>query len=56
MVKKYVRDSVDFEYDLELAVYGKNAIMGPLEPNAGAVPHDICICCHSRVDTQRQAT
>ena len=55
-VKQYVKDNIGFDHELELAAYGKDAIMGPLEPDNVSVPKEICICAHARAETQQQAT
>lgn len=43
--------SADFDYQLDFIVYGKNGVMGTLEPNAAFVPQEIGIVIDAVADT-----
>lgn len=47
--------SADFNYQLDFIVYGKNGVMGQLEPNAQITPQEIGIVIDVVADTQEQA-
>ncbi|MCJ1223529.1 hypothetical protein MMC12_000171 [Toensbergia leucococca] len=55
-IKAYVKGNIKHEYDLNVHIYGKNAIMGPLEPDNSSNPKEICICAEAQASTQEQAT
>jgi hypothetical protein len=54
-VRKYVKSRIDFPYDLKLNLYGINAVIGPLEPEDGRKPKELCLCGETRASTQSQA-
>lgn len=43
--------SADFDYQLDFIVYGKNGVMGSLEPNSAFVPQEIGIVIDAVADT-----
>ena len=43
------------EAQLVFHVYGKNGVMGPLEPVRNATPHELCILCEAVGSTQEMA-
>lgn len=47
--------SADFNYQLDFIVYGKNGVMGQLEPNNQITSHEIGIVIDVVADTQEQA-
>ena len=47
--------SADFDYRLDFIVYGKNGVMGPLEPLTEITSHEICIVIDVVADTQEHA-
>ena len=55
MIKEHVANMIDFEYDLEMRVYGADACMGPLEPSRDFIPKEIAICGEARAPTQELA-
>ncbi len=57
-VKERVRDNFKqetFTYRLDFKVYGKNAVMGPLEPNPIAEGHELGVIIEAVADTQEIA-
>lgn len=48
--------SADFEYELDFIVYGKNGVMGALEPQAQVTSHEIGIVIDAVADTQEHAS
>jgi len=56
-VKKRTADnlSADFEYRLDFIVYGKNGVMGALEPNPTITSHEVGIVIDAVSDTQENA-
>lgn len=44
------------DWDLTVHVYGRNAVMGALEPNASEMPHEIGIVVETTAATQELAT
>jgi hypothetical protein len=44
------------DWDLTVHVYGRNAVMGTLEPNASEIPHEIGIVVETTAATQELAT
>jgi len=56
-LRKRVADnlSADYEYRLDFIVYGKNGVMGPLEPAAAITSHEIGIVIDAVADTQEHA-
>jgi len=56
-LKKQVSDnlSADFDYRLDFIVYGKNGVMGDLEPQKEITAHEICIIIDVVADTQEHA-
>lgn len=54
-VKAYVKSRVSFPFGLEFHQYGRNAVMGPLEPDADALPRELGICGEVWAPTQDQA-
>ena len=55
LVKGYIKSRITYEYDLQIHVYGKNAVMGRLEPDTMTVPKEICICGEARARSQTEA-
>lgn len=55
-VKEYVKSRVSFPFGLEFHQYGRNAVMGPLEPEADILPREVGICGEVWAPTQDQAT
>ena len=47
--------SADFDYRLDFIVYGKNGVMGALEPLTEITSHEICIIIDVVADTQEHA-
>lgn len=47
--------SADFEYRLEFIVYGKNGVMGALEPNQTVTSHEVGIVIDVVADTQEHS-
>jgi hypothetical protein len=47
--------SADFDYRLDFIVYGKNGVMGDLEPNTQITSHEIGIVIDVVADTQEHA-
>ena len=47
--------SADFDYRLDFIVYGKNGVMGDLEPLTEITSHEICIVIDVVADTQEHA-
>ncbi|MBR4864001.1 MAG: 3-methylaspartate ammonia-lyase, partial [Oscillospiraceae bacterium] len=47
--------SADFEYNLDFIVYGKNGVMGQLEPNTEITSHEIGIVIDVVADTQEHS-
>ena len=47
--------SANFEYRLDFIVYGKNGVMGALEPLTEITSHEICIVIDVVADTQEHA-
>jgi hypothetical protein len=43
------------QYQLLVHLYGKNGVMGPLEPNAGAAGHELGVLIEAVADTQELA-
>jgi len=56
-VKKRTVDnlSADFDYQLDFIVYGKNGVMGQLEPNPRVTSHEIGIVIDVVADTQEHS-
>ena len=56
-LKKRTADnlSADFDYRLDFIVYGKNGVMGALEPLTEITSHEICIVIDVVADTQEHA-
>lgn len=56
-LKKRVADnlSADFDYNLDFIVYGKNGVMGSLEPNHAITSHEIGIVIDVVADTQEHS-
>ncbi|KAJ5948239.1 hypothetical protein N7466_001254 [Penicillium verhagenii] len=54
-IRDYVRSRVSHEFDLRFHQYGRNAVMGELEPTS-TVPKEICLCGEVLASTQAQAT
>ncbi|KAJ5610202.1 hypothetical protein N7510_006921 [Penicillium lagena] len=54
-IQGYVRSRVSHEFDLRFHQYGKNAVMGKLEPTL-TIPTEICLCGEVLAPTQDQAT
>ena len=48
--------SADFNYQLDFIVYGKNGVMGQLEPGSEITSHEIGIVIDVVADTQEQAS
>lgn len=48
--------SADYDYKLDFIVYGKNGVMGTLEPNTEITSHEICIVIDAVADTQEHAS
>lgn len=55
-IQNAVKEQIPFEYDLKFHVYGKNGVMGVLEPDMDTVPKEIAICGQVRAATQAMAT
>lgn len=57
-VKKRAADnlSADFDYQLDFIVYGKNGVMGQLEPNTEITSHEIGIVIDVVADTQEHSS
>jgi hypothetical protein len=55
MVEGFVRSRFQHDYELKFHQYGKNAVMGRLEPNLSE-PKEMCICGEVLAPTQEQAT
>ena len=55
-LKKRTADnlSADFDYSLDFIVYGKNGVMGALEPNREITSHEIGIVIDVVADSQEQ--
>jgi hypothetical protein len=47
--------SADFDYLLDFIVYGKNGVMGPLEPSKEVTSHEVGIVIDAVADTQEHA-
>ena len=47
--------SADFDYQLDFIVYGKNGVMGALEPQSQVTSHEIGIVIDAVADTQEHA-
>lgn len=56
-LKKRTADnlSADFDYELDFIVYGKNGVMGQLEPNSQVTSHEIGIVIDAVADTQEHS-
>jgi hypothetical protein len=56
-LKKRTADnlSADFDYNLDFIVYGKNGVMGQLEPNSEVTSHEIGIVIDVVADTQEHS-
>ena len=56
-LKKRTADnlSADFDYNLDFIVYGKNGVMGQLEPNTQITSHEIGIVIDVVADTQEHS-
>ena len=56
-LKKRTADnlSADFDYSLDFIVYGKNGVMGALEPNLQVTSHEIGIVIDAVADTQEHS-
>ena len=48
--------SADFDYQLDFIVYGKNGVMGALEPETQVTAHEIGIVIDAVADTQEHAS
>ncbi len=48
--------SADYEYRLDFIVYGKDGVMGSLEPDPVITSHEICIIIDAVADTQEHAS
>jgi len=48
--------SADFDYQLDFIVYGKNGVMGALEPTNSVTSHEIGIVIDAVADTQEHAS
>ncbi len=57
-VKKRAADnlSADFDYQLDFIVYGKNGVMGQLEPNTEITSHEVGIVIDVVADTQEHSS
>ncbi|KAL1968668.1 hypothetical protein VTN77DRAFT_1494 [Rasamsonia byssochlamydoides] len=55
-VKEYVKSRVSYPFGLEFHQYGRNAVMGSLEPDADILPKEVGICGEVWAPTQQQAT
>lgn len=55
-MKKYVEQKVDFPFDINIQLFGRDAVMGALEPNAGQTGHELGLLLRARAATQDQAT
>jgi hypothetical protein len=54
--KEMIKNEIHFPFELEFAVYGRDAIMGPLEPDRNSLPKELGIVGHARASTQEEAT
>lgn len=56
-LKRCTKDnlSADFEYELDFIVYGKNGVMGALEPNSKITSHEVGIIIDAVADTRENA-
>ena len=55
-IKAYVRSKVQYEHEINVSIYGKNAVMGSLEPDPSFIPKEIAIWGEGRAKTQIEAT
>ena len=53
--KELVIQNVNYPFELEFRVYGKNAVLGPLELRSEP-PYEVCVCAHALAGTQDEAT
>ncbi|KAH8705427.1 hypothetical protein BGW36DRAFT_310987 [Talaromyces proteolyticus] len=55
-MKTYVAQKIDFPFDINVQLFGRDAVMGALEPNSGQTGHELGILLRARAETQDQAT
>ncbi|GAM37591.1 hypothetical protein TCE0_024r07637 [Talaromyces pinophilus] len=56
-MKIYVEQKVDFPFDINIQLFGRDAVMGALEPNASQTGHhELGLLLRARAATQDQAT
>jgi len=46
--KQKVKELIPYHFDLDIHIYGKNAIMKALEPDPDAIPKEVCIVGEAR--------
>jgi hypothetical protein len=57
-LKKRVKDNLsgsNFNYELDFIIYGKNGVMGPMEPINSITSHEVGIIIDAVADTQEYA-
>ena len=56
LIKTIVKEMIEHPYELEFHVYGRNGVMGPLEPDQSSASKELCILGRAKAGTQGQAT
>jgi hypothetical protein len=51
-----IKTKISCDFDLNFHIYGKNGVMGKLEPSTNHTPTELAICCQARAETQSKAT
>ncbi|CRG83592.1 hypothetical protein PISL3812_00945 [Talaromyces islandicus] len=55
-MRTYVTEKVNFPFDINVQLFGRDAVMGVLEPDVGQDIHELGIFFRARAETQDQAT
>jgi hypothetical protein len=55
-MKTYVKEKINFPFDINVQLFGRDAVMGVLEPDSGRTNHELGILLRARAETQEQAT
>lgn len=55
-MKAYVKEKINFPFDINVQLFGRDAVMGVLEPDASRENHELGIFLRARAQTQDKAT
>jgi hypothetical protein len=55
-MRKYLETQLSFPFEVDIQLYGRDAVMGPLEPRSAEVGHELGILVRASSATQAQAT